>query len=1019
MALLATIWISAGFRVHSTLHAAERVTVALTITGVGGSELTEAYVAVVPPDHQWSKPSFEQILRRGRGAITAPSTAYKVFVAAKGYQPRILQPAPHATTLKIELNAEVVTRGTVSDEQGNPLDGAHVSRAGIGVRAPAGDFSATARQFLVESWSMRVDSSGSWTLPASDNMVAPILIEAPGYSPAWVLGQAGKHFDVVLRRGGGLELKLDRIELGTFLTLTNAAVADGGIPGAWQSRVWARAADRATLIWESLPAGHYDVFAGVDDPLRFAGGVRKVGSIALRRGERGRLDVTLPRFPARASEHVSIFLPGKSTQDLDRVTAVAASETSVRAAPVTVVGTAGGVVALVGASPASTTIYGVTPNALIVTDKPLTGGTSYTGKLVQRGELTLQLVSANRETSLPSHVTARPANCANGAAIRLPVQVEAEGMITIPYPVDCRALVLDSRPFEPLVREIQLGRGERRDLGVITLGIAASADVQVAIGTAATPAGRIPVRVYDVRPDGEAAEVLVAEAITGADGWASLSSLPVGREIRIEARAAEGDLSVSETVQIRSGERAVIGPLLLPAPASLTVAARLGSAVARRFADLRISSVLIERTDERGRKVRLSAPVDAKDRKPATFANLHPARWTISVLAGTPDWVHAFAAGAIDLEPGDDRRTSPEVNPPVFDVFVTYGGTAVAATVAITDSKASATTRSFNSGSDGRATIVLPEPGAFTVHVRPLSGADVIPVGEVDFAPERPVTIEIPAAELDVLVKNDGGIVRGATIEARRRNPALRRGTADLVATKVSGDDGRARFVVPAGLWRLTAKLNAQTAEKQVSVGELDSVAVELRLSAEASIEGNIRGAEGLPVAAHVECLIKTALEASRVSGGTTSDGHFRVSLPAPLSTQARCAAILPAGRVEPFTGGSSGPVNVRTSGVSGTLVIDDWLESSVRDHDWLVSDTGGVINLTTVATRSRQLTGPLAIAVPAGSWRLVQIRQVNDWVALATGNFAALTEAAHASVDSQEIKHLRLKPSDREGGVR
>src|SRR5688572_6767905 len=146
--------------------------VRIIVRSFPGDALVEnAYVALVAPYQPWSRPLVEKVTRDGIALLRVPVGSYRVVAAASGRSVAIKGPilisGEQKNDISLQLSALNSVTGTVSDDQGHPLQGATIADVNAMVEAPLGRLSELGKHQFGASWKTSSQKEGSWflTLP--------------------------------------------------------------------------------------------------------------------------------------------------------------------------------------------------------------------------------------------------------------------------------------------------------------------------------------------------------------------------------------------------------------------------------------------------------------------------------------------------------------------------------------------------------------------------------------------------------------------------------------------------------------------------------------------------------------------------------------------------------------------------------------------------------------------------------------------------------------------------------------
>ena len=936
----------------------------------------QAYVALVPMWRPASRPIAETIAERGVATLRVPPGAHQLIAGARGFETgsqTVSITAGARNEIAIELRPLTRVAGRVFGPDGTPIAAARVATVNGAIPPPLGFFSELATRYLGAQWSTTTGQDGAWTLmlPAA---TVPLLFEASGHAAEW------RHYrpadpaalDVVLQRGAALTVTLDRTDAAMIVTLLRDG--DSGIPADWQPKIWARRATSRTLTWDSLPAGTYTIYAKYPEPRWFMQRAERLASVAVPAQEAVR--VALPAARQPAGEVAVAFIETLTRHELGEIEGEHFVEE-----------TLGGTAIHLRAD-------GDVPSFVTTADRFIAieeTGTPRRTSLHPRAGVQLHLRPAGDDLQLPPSGSATLRDCAKGKRVMVPVEIRRDGFARFTAPAQCRSTVLAIEPFEPLLFEAPLRAGDQ-SLGDFIVRAAGSADVRVvreADGAVIDGATVRALAVSDEHPD--RATLVVAEAVTGEDGWARLRGLPGDRGLRIIAES-DGRTATSDEIRVEPRGRAVVDPLPIAEPATLVVEARLSDAFRARFPKARAGTLFVRPADVHRREGERRQANFGDDAAPLRFERLAPGTWQLEAIVAVAGVFSVVRLDDVELRAGAVRNLAVTLEPNVFSGTITAAGTPVAARIHVEDAGRAL---SFNSDANGAFHIALQKPGVHRVDAALLARqTDTIPLGDIAFTdPSRPIELRIPeTGSVVVAVRNGGRPAANVVVRAWRRDA---NGSRDERTSRNATTDARGerRFEDLLGTWTFAAADGERHrgAEKSITVqaGERATVALDLRPAN--VIDGTVRDAAGVPLPrARIDCLFLGASGQPSTAGASSDgQGNFAVELLAPPAAPVLCSVIAPSGAVDAFRAEAGRPVDVRLPAGTAPAHLPEW---SGRDELWLAAPDGRVIRLAAVASRLGRLGQPLTIpALAAGPWRLVRSESVAHWLALAAGSAASL----------------------------
>ncbi|HEY0159308.1 MAG TPA: carboxypeptidase-like regulatory domain-containing protein [Thermoanaerobaculia bacterium] len=1005
----------------SATAAPDTVQVKVTVRTAGGGSVPAAYVSFVAPDHPGWRPSAEAVAANGVTTLQVRPGFYRVFAGAMGHQDssRSVE-VREAATITFELPPSVKVEGTVVDGSGNPIAGAEVRHLRAVGAKQATQVTEQARRFFAADWKTRTDAEGRWSLQGRSDATIPVLIEARGFAPAHEFRGAASAPVTTLQRGGSLTVTLDRADGDQILSLVRSA-ADGAAvaPAPWEAPVWSRSADRTTIVWDALPAGRYQVVAHAVDPRHYATPT-PLATFTVSPGAAGEGSAALPRLPRLDPDAMVLFVPQRSARELVALQAIASTARGADEVQVALERASGGTLVYLRTKATPDEVFLSTVDTIIApalagtgtVDAPLATVTT------PRADMTIRLERSDAAPPIPLWSTAHFSGCQTPRPVSLAASPSKDGVLQLPFPTVCRAVVVRLPPFASVVIHASMAPRQVRTFGPYVLTLAASAAIQVVRDPSGAAVAGAPIRAIST-PD-EPEELVFADGTASADGTLLLTGLPPDRDVILEARDPAADLSGSTRVTVALAET-VVARVTVPEPAKLTVEAKLEARVRQRFPEAKVHTVTVDREQADERRL----PSDRKSAAPdpagdVVFSGLRPGLWRTYVLIEAAGAIQPVPLEDVELSAGEEARIGGSIDPPVFEGRVVSGGRAIAAQVGFgSGSGPTSLTRFVRADAERGFFVLLPKPGIYAVTVTPLADQESrIDVGELNLDdPARPLTITLPASAIRVSVRQGGAPAANASITA-----SLYRGTDEGTVHESrrggsTSSDGELRLesVMP-GRWLVTATdpASGRSAETAVDVQPGETATAELELRESSSLAGVVRLASGAPASgATITCLYAGAaglprLDETRADG----EGRFELSLPTPSPIRLQCAAATPSGHIAPFTTPPAANAVVLMPRSTGSLSIADWSTAPDRDAFWLVSSEGQGFNLG---------WGAATLRIAAGDWRLVRVSRPDELLRLAAGAPAGLDTATRLRIQPGEVKTIRLQPKstseENEGG--
>ncbi|HEX2255045.1 MAG TPA: hypothetical protein VHQ65_17395 [Thermoanaerobaculia bacterium] len=451
------------------------------------------------------------------------------------------------------------------------------------------------------------------------------------------------------------------------------------------------------------------------------------------------------------------------------------------------------------------------------------------------------------------------------------VALDEKGRWRAVVPAFCSGFRLQVGSRVPVTwRELDLEPGEARQLGAVQLAPGAALLARVVDG-AAVPLEGVVVDAFGEDEIQAAVEATFAgepaaglhRSTTGPQGWVRLRGLPEPA-VYLRLQRPGRPATFAGPLETAAGAESLFEDLVLPEPASLTVAVAGPLLPGRRFA-----TVEGDASAACGwlRFVRRTVPF-AGGR--AHFETLPPGEWRLSVVAGPPLGT-VLGSRRVSLPPGGVEAVEITAAGALYRGRVESGGEPVRGALSL-GSEAGRRARVL-SDEDGRFEVFLEESGRYEVDVQGLQPEVLAGVSGVLFEdPDTEVVIRLPSGRIrGVLLDADGEPVPHLPVVATSLGPAAERAGApersadpadrDLARrrrasrrTARSGADGS--FELPglaAGRWALRAERDALAADAVVELLENEErTSVTLRLrddTAGGILELWIAAAGGAPVA--------------------------------------------------------------------------------------------------------------------------------------------------------------------------
>jgi hypothetical protein len=950
-------------------------------------KIEQPYLALVPPDSIPRRPAAEAIGASNTAELSVPAGAYVLVAFARGFN-LTFQPenvfGPDAQDVKVVLRPTVVISGSVTDEAGRPLPNAVIARPGLDAPAGMGEFSPMGMSVLRSIYSTRTDEAGKWSLESPTRTKAPLLVSADGFAAAWIAPEKPTTANTVmpplaLKKAGSLKLTLDAIDAGAVVFLRPKERPP--VPLDWLDRTWAKAATARVLEWSFLPAGQYDVYTGNPNPLNFQLPAR-VATVDVP-VEGAEAKISLPPPSRERESFIKLLLP--LATDLSSLKAYAESAGS---APAEVAAAAeeamAGRVIYLDTSVAASRVYLVTTRELLLPREGQSMGRALSSvQRLPRATVTYRLV-APAGAKLPGFVRSASSDCTGDEPRAISVAVSKSGQVEVPLAAPCHTMVTATGDFAPLASAFVLRPGETRSLGDLKLSRSASAEVHVRRKPSGAPATDVLVRARV--PRGSAFVSLPAVA-TDANGVARLPSLPAGEPLLFEAYKEGSPLRGTANLTLEPGASAVIDPLEIPEPGSLSITGTLDEDFAKAFPTASLFAVHMTRqqTEE-------NRPPDVRDVKLAAngetahLTELNPGSWrTQFVVRLAEGGLHTIDVNPVTIAPGEHREEKRLVKPVVVDGIVLENKRGISALVEVRDGAPGpdSLTRPFQSKDDGTFRAILGHEGTYDVDVRRerpgLPAGIKIALGGKEFVGGRPLELVLPMNAVVVHALTNDTPVPNVRVLLKRRSYADDGSVSQMSVATITDERGLATFdEVLDGPWDAEAARDAESPVAQTrfvvdpSLGGVTEVT--LQLEETARLEGHIYAGSGIPATGAVDCLyVSPDRVVHSARAAISPDGSYSVKFSKPAPEDLTCGVSTMDGAILPFRAKPGSHYNLFLPPETGALTIKDFGKLVVADRFWLVQDDQ-LFDLTWAARTMGSRWAPLSLPhVPVGHWRIVR----------------------------------------------
>jgi hypothetical protein len=988
--------------------------------------VSSVYIALIARDQPAYRPTVEAVVDGTVKWNDIPPGRYALIAVAPSFDLSFRQVdivAGKHGQVGIELQPRVWLTGKVVDVSGQPVAGAMVSHPLVAIPALLGRMSDLSRQKALEYLRTTTDDHGSWKLAVSSGRASPILIEAQGYAPSWVTSDPAKSeaAPVVLRKGSSLRVVTNRPAPGFVLTLIPSASIETSIPLEGQKQVWAREATTAAVEWLSLPPGEYDIVGTWPDPRRFSAPVT-LGHVTLAGNGRQESHVTLPEPPPLASKYVRIIVPTKT--EIGNLRAFMRTSTGAKEVRAASEYALSGRVLYAEADSGPDEVFFTTTGEVILAaqqghaEQTRPRAPTVDGIIFSKAEGNLNL-SVSEGGTLPAHGNAGFQECTDNRTFVLPINVAKSGDVVLPMLVGCRALALRFGSFSPLMLPSTAARGETVWLGRHNLKAGASAEIHVTQQPGGTNvAGAIVTASVERASHGS---VAVAQRIAGDDGRLVMEGLPSGEEITFRAEENSTQLSVVVTRTLEAGQRAVIDPLPLPEPASLTVIPRFDGEFKSENPDAEISGVVAEGWE--GDK-QVQRDVEFKpNQQDAVFRGLKAGTWRILAVVHVGDMTEPLDVETVTLKSGDAKKIEPVVHPLVLSGHIMSHGNGVAISLTFKDPPGpGAITRRVEAKEDGSFHVTLPREGFYTVTARRSLAEPDIQLGPIRFDKSSgDARIALPEGSLSVRVFSGSGASPAADVPLMASLLAdvpAQGGFARLERRAKTNSIGEVAFdEMQNGSWLVTARSkDGVVAEKTISVSSERPASLNLNLNDGSLLEGTVVGGMGLPAGmAAVDCIYAGTDNIPRtVRADADSEGNFSIHIALPAPERLQCGVTTLDGAIGTFITAPVSDARFALPSATAPLTLTNWADSANRDRFWLAASDGGLFDLSWAARKLRKFAAPFTIPrVPAGAWSVVEIDSSGAFAILAQGGAGSLPRIAGISLSPGKGQQVSMKNGD------
>ncbi|HLX08877.1 MAG TPA: carboxypeptidase-like regulatory domain-containing protein [Thermoanaerobaculia bacterium] len=1046
----------------AALAAADRGTIEIHF---GGPQEGAHYVALVPEEVPWAEPLRESVEPASALGVRweVPPGRYRVVCAAHGRQvarlPTVTLEGSGRENLACVTRPLVAVTGELRSTIGNaPIAGARVGHVHAFLADDPSQLSVMGEDFTRADRSTLTDEAGRFRLLGPARVSAMVWVEAKGFSPAELpdthFGPDGGDLGTVrLAAGAALAARLDAVPAGWGryrIGLRRHDATGAGDGERLARRIWRRPLDPASLAWQSLAPGSYDVVLGaLDAPVAAA----TLATVNLRAGERRELVLSLPPAPAamppvktgtvadlRLLVQENDAQGGPAELEPRRFDGAGIAPVAASAAAV-----AGGTLWQVPDGCRAGWLYwlGGPQQVAAPVEVPRDGCTrALRLKLFAASEVHGRMI-APTGAALPAVGRVGAAFCAKragdaGDAIgSFPTAVGKDGRWSAAIPAGCVDLSIEAGDFAAVAyRGLQAAASGSSDLGAQSLTFGAGLTTRIA----SDDGGPVEGAVVELFPAGQVAQVVAASysqrqpaavgtARSEAGGWVRLRGLPAG-EFVVRVRAPQAPPFVSEPVTLLPRQETVVPDLHLPAPAVLRVRLRPSERLAAVYASY---LVRVKGVGPSSAVAGASVLAPARADGAAEIARLAPGRWQVAVMARGGGGLATLHEEETEIRAGVNSLTL-DLDTKVYQGRVTYRQQPLAATLDLRPVRRDdrSATR-VSSSADGTFSVVLDRTGRYAVDVQTPQGSFLGTVPSVAFDDgDDPVEIRVPDGTVaGMVVDRQEKPVAKARVVAEQVAEAREAGaqTGDLEATARGGvSDGDGRFQVDRlapGPWSLVATLDDRSSDPvRVAVqDEIPQEGIKLVIPDRAKLTGHVLSPSGEPVPGAAVTIDfppdETAPLPRRAVAMSAADGSFDVEQLATagsvVNVAVRAAGFPVSTSRRPL---AAGALEIQLAAVGGSVALHlatgSWSEFP-PDLVVFVAADGSVVGSATAGAASRFPWQWLSLpSLAAGPWTLARLDSIASEIAAVAGAARSLVPLAQFTVvagGSVQVEVATLRP--------
>ena len=552
------------------------------------------YIAVVPAEHPWREPEYEEILDRVDVARSLPIGRYRVLVGAVGCANATAVmniTASDEARIQLSLLPLATVSGRVLDIDGGPIANARIGLPGNFRLDYFDTLSAMGEGLLRSNSFTTTDENGVFLLPVNASGSNHVFVEADGYAPAMLVGVTasdGTVREVRLRRGATVSVawKAGATPYNRLLLIPRRVELPANLSRSGAIALWSRPLEGASQHWRSVPSGSYSLCLAVPDEYAPQRPPRCLADFTLGAGSQRDLTVTLPALSPKIPQSPPDLRVSFSGIDSAELAALHVSRWSDipadRMATVPGVQHKGSVISISHGCVPGSRYYFETPRFLAAT-KTLGVGCGKTKHLTmyERSEAMLRLAtvgSAPPRQGLLRFITCSAARGEQPASITVPFSVGSGGVARVPAPAGCFFPTLYAPPCaEHPFPQWHFAAGTGHMLGAVTLQFGGSLTAHVVDGSGNSLIHadiRLLPQTETDRYSGMFTDAVfrpVGAAVTDDEGWIKLTGLRDDAYVLSALMPGRTLPVLSKPFTIRPREPYFLEDFIVEAPAAVHV----------------------------------------------------------------------------------------------------------------------------------------------------------------------------------------------------------------------------------------------------------------------------------------------------------------------------------------------------------------------------------------------------------------------------------------------------------------